>query len=283
MDTDLLKTFLEVNRTRHFGRAAENLFLTPSAVSARVRLLEEQLAVALFIRERNNLRLTPSGERLLGHARQLLATWERARQDVALGEGQLDPLTVAAIPGLWDSLLGHWLAALRRAVPRLALRAESLGTDALLLALRRGRIDLGLLFEPPLVPGLALREVATLELILVADRPLERTAEALAHDYVLIDWGVAFNERHAALFPDCPAAAARLSTARLALGLLEQGGGAAYLARPMVEEALAAGRLFAVTDAPAITLPVFAVHPGDGDKQHHIDAALALVHGTPRT
>lgn len=100
MDTDLLKTFIEVNRTRHFGRAADNLFVTPSAVSARIRLLEEQLGVRLFVRERNKLRPTPSGERLLGHARQLLATWERARQDVALGAQQADELALGAIPGL---------------------------------------------------------------------------------------------------------------------------------------------------------------------------------------
>ena len=41
MDIDLLRTFLEVYRTRHFGRTAENLYLTQSAVSARIRLLEE--------------------------------------------------------------------------------------------------------------------------------------------------------------------------------------------------------------------------------------------------
>ena len=43
MDIDLLKTFLEVNKTRHFGRAADNLYLTPAAVSARVRQLEQIL------------------------------------------------------------------------------------------------------------------------------------------------------------------------------------------------------------------------------------------------
>jgi len=37
VDIELLKTFLEVNRTRHFGKAAEHLFLTQSAVSARIR------------------------------------------------------------------------------------------------------------------------------------------------------------------------------------------------------------------------------------------------------
>ncbi len=45
MDTELLKTFLEVSRTRHFGRAAESLYLTQSAVSFRIRQLENQLGV----------------------------------------------------------------------------------------------------------------------------------------------------------------------------------------------------------------------------------------------
>ena len=49
MDTELLKTFLEVSRTRHFGRAAESLYLTQSAVSFRIRQLENQLGVNLFI------------------------------------------------------------------------------------------------------------------------------------------------------------------------------------------------------------------------------------------
>ena len=48
MDTELLKTFLEVSRTRHFGRAAESLYLTQSAVSFRIRQLENQLGVNLF-------------------------------------------------------------------------------------------------------------------------------------------------------------------------------------------------------------------------------------------
>lgn len=62
MDTELLKTFLEVSRTRHFGRAAEALYLTQSAVSFRIRQLENQLGVNLFTRHRNNIRLTTAGK-----------------------------------------------------------------------------------------------------------------------------------------------------------------------------------------------------------------------------
>ena len=42
MDTELLKTFLEVQKTRHFGNAADNLYLTQSAVSFRIRQLEQE-------------------------------------------------------------------------------------------------------------------------------------------------------------------------------------------------------------------------------------------------
>ena len=68
MDTELLKTFLEVGHTRHFGKAAENLYLTPSAVSFRIKQLESLLGVELFSRHRNNIQITPAGERMLPYA-----------------------------------------------------------------------------------------------------------------------------------------------------------------------------------------------------------------------
>lgn len=71
MDTEHLRTFLEVARTRHFGKAAENLFVTQSAVSARIKLLESTLGTELFTRKRNNLQLTAQGKRLLSHAENI--------------------------------------------------------------------------------------------------------------------------------------------------------------------------------------------------------------------
>ena len=82
MDIGLLKTFLEVNRTRHFGHAADNLYLTQSAVSARIRLLEQSVGVPLFTRTRNNIELTPAGQKLLKHAENILTAWNRARQEI---------------------------------------------------------------------------------------------------------------------------------------------------------------------------------------------------------
>ena len=109
MDIDLLKTFLEVHRTRHFGKAAENLYLSQSAISARIRLLEDQVGAALFTRDRNDIRLTPIGRKLLSHAESIVTAWNRARHEVSLGGDAEQSLVIGGTPSLWDILLQDWL------------------------------------------------------------------------------------------------------------------------------------------------------------------------------
>ncbi|MSE17053.1 HTH-type transcriptional regulator HdfR, partial [Pantoea agglomerans] len=111
MDTELLKTFLEVSRTRHFGRAAEALYLTQSAVSFRIRQLENQLGVNLFTRHRNNIRLTAAGERLLPYAESLMSTWMMAKKEVSHTQ-QHHELSIGASASLWEAYLTPWLQTL---------------------------------------------------------------------------------------------------------------------------------------------------------------------------
>ena len=106
MDTELLKTFLEVSRTRHFGRAAEALYLTQSAVSFRIRQLENQLGVNLFTRHRNNIRLTAAGEKLLPYAETLMNTWQAARKEVA-NTSRHNEFSIGASASLWECAFFH--------------------------------------------------------------------------------------------------------------------------------------------------------------------------------
>ena len=120
MDIELLRTFLEVNRTRHFSQAAAALNLTQAAVSARIKQLESLLDVSLFDRNRREVKLTPEGHRLRRHAERLLADWRKARQEVTAG-GAKHQLSVSSSPRLWDILLHRWLIDLRRNEPELAI------------------------------------------------------------------------------------------------------------------------------------------------------------------
>ncbi|MCG8609865.1 MAG: LysR family transcriptional regulator, partial [Pseudomonadales bacterium] len=202
MDTELLKTFLEVNSTRHFGKAAENLYLTQAAVSARIKQLESTLGVPLFTRHRNNLQLTATGEKLISHAETILMAWERARQDVSLKQDQQYVFTMGATTGLWDLLLQYVLDVLHQGHDDLALRAEVHSQAILVRHLMERTIDFALLYDPAKIGDLSSVPVVRTDLILVSTRQDESIESAINRKFVAVDWGLSFNVSFTQLFPD---------------------------------------------------------------------------------
>ena len=85
MDVHLreLRYFVAVAEHLHFGRAAEDLFVSQPALSKQIRALESQLRTSLFHRDRRGVRLTASGDALLPAARSVLAEWRSAEAAVA--------------------------------------------------------------------------------------------------------------------------------------------------------------------------------------------------------
>ncbi len=278
MDIALLKTFIEVNRTRHFGRAADNLFLTQSAVSARIRLLEETLGVQLFTRDRNNIQLTPGGARFLKHAESIVNAWTQACQDTTLQDERMQPLSVGAMVSLWDILLQDWIEELCAAHPDVALRAEAFSAETLIRRILDGGLDVGFMFDPPQLAELLVEELGAVGLRLVATRPGLDAATAVGQpDYVMVDWGTSFAIAHAREFPDIPAPSVHMGLGRMALSFILARGGAAYLAEPMMEPYLADRKLYTVADAPRIERQCFAVYPRGAVRRPILEEAVALV------
>ena len=277
MDIDLLRTFLEVHRTRHFGRAAENLFLSQSAISARIRHLEDQVGAPLFTRDRNDIRLTAVGKRLLPHAESIVTAWHRARQEVTLGADMEQSLSVAGTPSMWDILMQDWLLKIYREMPDVALTADVAGPNELLRRLLDGTIDMALTFESPQVVRLNVVELKSIPLVLISSDEGIDAAKALEENYLLVDWGTSFLTTHARNFKDCPSPRLRIGLGRIAYDFLLNEGGSAYLAEPMVRKDLDDERLFLVKDAPVIERSVYAVYPERSDNSDAIKRALALL------
>ena len=263
MDLDLLKTFLEVSRTRHFGQAAENLFLTQSAVSARMRLLEQIVGIPLLSRIRGNIQPTPAGHKLLRHSEQIIDAWNRARLDISVEEVSMVPLTIGAVPNIWDSVLQEWVHVLRKEIPRLSITAEIHPSQALSQRLQQGTIDVAFTFETAPVATMEARELGVVPLVMVSTKPDLTLDNAMQSDYVLVDWGQAFATAHTRHYPDAPAALARFSLGNQAYEFLMACGGTAYLAEPMVEADLKAGKLHRVANAVEMSRVAYAIfNPG---------------------
>lgn len=76
--TRALRTFEAAGRHLNFTRAAEEVGLTPAAVSYQIKEIEEQLGVVLFTRSSRRIQLTPAGAVLLEAAADALGTLHRA-------------------------------------------------------------------------------------------------------------------------------------------------------------------------------------------------------------
>lgn len=179
MELRQLEYFVAVARHRHFGRAAEAVYVTQPALSQQIRRLEAELGLALLKRTSRGVELTPAGEDLLAHAETILG-------EVATARGAMDEhagvvrgaVRVAATTA--DALgLPEILAAFHREHPgvRLALRHAS-PTEVLEL-LRRGAVDLAVLSlggEP--VEGLDVTPLAEepLRAITAPDEPFPAVA-----------------------------------------------------------------------------------------------------------
>ena len=277
MDIESLRTFLAVVRTRHFGKAAEELCVTQSAVSARIRQLEQTLGLALFTRQRNNIQLTPEGGRLRKHAETIVQVWIRARQETGLRAEFNRGLVVGAMWDLWETLLRDWVTTLRRDMPDTALQVEAGTADLLIRKLVEGVIDLAVLFEPPQLLELELRELGYINLVLASTQRGQTLGQVFESGYIMVDWGVAFAHDHARHFPDMPAAVLHVNLGALALRHLQHSQGSAYLPEQLLTTANSPHRLYRVSHAPCIERPVFAVYRSGSDREDSIRQALSLL------
>ncbi|MEJ2045628.1 MAG: LysR family transcriptional regulator [Reinekea sp.] len=270
MNSDLLRTFLEVAKTRHFGYAAENLYLTQSAVSSRIRQLESSLGVRLFTRQRNNILLTLAGERLLPHAENILAAWQLTMQEVGIPKQQNLQLSIGGTSNLWDTYLQALLPELSAQFPNLYLRTEINQSQYLMRALLGGRLDICVTLDSHTNIELESDRIGALELVMVCNEA-EQTLEDIPRlGYVFVDWGTAFNLQQARLFSEPIAPILHTAQSHIALEFILRHRGAAYLPGSLVEPFVKEGTLFEVNNTAPITQDVQLIYPKS------VDSSLSL-------
>ncbi|MFT5704820.1 MAG: DNA-binding transcriptional LysR family regulator [Shewanella sp.] len=262
MDVKVFKTFLEVAKTRHFGRAAENLYITQAAVSARIKQLESFFGQTLFIRDRNSIKLTSSGERLIVHAEVMVGTLERAKNELALADNKTLQLTLAGTPNIWDAYLQQCLSEVAEAFCGYGFQAEVLSRELLNRHLLERTLDMAFAFEPLKCDEIISKKIANISLELVSTSHCS-VDEALSQRYVYVDWGTRFSSEHAERHSQNSAPYLRTSTGGIALDFILQKGGAAYLPNSITAPYLATQQLYHVQESEPWDRPVYLCYRRD--------------------
>lgn len=248
MDLNLARTFTTVLYSGSFVLAAERLCVSQTTVTARIKNLEEQLGVQLFVRSATGVSLTPAGERFVPHARQLLATWQDALQQVP-GSQLSQPMRLAAETSLWQPWLGRWLRLLNQQLPDVHFSVELGNSHELLDRLENGQLDALLSHQVRYRPDLRVQLLMEESLILVSHA---QQPEPQMH----IDWGEDFCQQFEQAFPGWQARFAT-SVGPVGLQLLVEQGGTGYFRCRVVQPWLDSGQLVRVAGAPEFSLPIY--------------------------
>ncbi|HHW1978907.1 TPA: LysR family transcriptional regulator NmoR [Pseudomonas aeruginosa] len=148
MDLSSLEIFRAVAHEASVTRAAQQLQRAQSNVTTRIRQLEEDLGVELFLRDGKRMSLTERGSEFLAYAEQLLALADEARQSMHPAEpggrlrlGSMESTAASRLPAL--------LASYHKACPRVALEVSTGTSRALFDGVRARRLDFALVAAGP--------------------------------------------------------------------------------------------------------------------------------------
>ncbi len=277
MNIDQVKTVLELNRTRHFKKTAQALFVTQSTISARLQSLEEELDCKLFERTSRTIEITPAGEKFIGHAQSMLALWRRAKQEIHSEADESFRIAVGGLFITWDIFVSEWLERLQLDFPNLSLTAESHDHSYLLRQLLDGALDLIFIYEPPQLTDVTFSKVIDLELTLVSDKPNQNLSEALEHNYTLVNWGEQFLMDHNRALSGYSLPQKRVNQARIALNFIQSSGGSAFLPLQMVGQHIQEKQLFKVKGVKSFPLRIYAVYLKSGSNAGFVERALKYL------
>ena len=121
MELAQIRMFKTVAEEGSIARAAEKLFCVPSNITARIKALEAELGVALFVRQGRGLRISPAGQTFLAYAQKILALTAEAKRAVDPSAEPSGPLRIGAIESSATGRLPRLLAKFHKRFPQVAL------------------------------------------------------------------------------------------------------------------------------------------------------------------
>lgn len=168
MDYDQILSFLEVAKLQSFSRAAEKIYRTQPAISAQVRLLEQECGERLFDRSGKKVQLTPAGEILQGYAQKIVELHREALQAVAeLNHTARGKLMIGANEATCLYVLPKTFARFKQSYPLVQISIYRNFSHKILQKVQEGAVEIGVVTLPVTATNLEVIPVSKDEIQVV--------------------------------------------------------------------------------------------------------------------
>ncbi|OUS22855.1 LysR family transcriptional regulator ['Osedax' symbiont bacterium Rs2_46_30_T18] len=176
MDTNTLNAFIAVAEKGSFSLAAQQLFITQSAISKRIALLEQQLGKKLFDRIGRQVNLTSAGQALLPCAEKILMSFDDARTVIDNLDSQINgTLSLASSHHIGLHRLPKVLRQYSQRYPQVQLNLSFGESETAYQGVVKGHLELALITLAPLPdPAISATKVWTdhMQFVVATDHPL---------------------------------------------------------------------------------------------------------------
>lgn len=194
MDLSDLHIFKTVAEEGGIARAATKLHRVPSNISTRVKQLEQSVGAQLFVRDKQRLFLSPSGEHLLGYADKLLRLSAEALGAVSKAPPR-GLLRLGSLESTAASRLPRVLATYHQAYPEVRVELITGTNDALTAALLERRVEAAFVGEVPSSKEVVAERLFRERLVIIASldhSPIRRPQDVDGDSVIAFPSGCAY-------------------------------------------------------------------------------------------
>ncbi len=244
-----LSYLVELDAQRHFGRAAANLGVGQSTLSAGIAELERLVGVALVERTKRSVRFTDLGEAFVARARPVVEASVALTEFAAAASKPLTgALHLGIIPTIAPFLLPRVLGKLRREFPELTLSIREATSAAACAALHRGALDCVLLALPYDCGRVEVAEVMSDPLLLGVPEGSDTGAPPDPATLLMLEDGHCLNEHGltACGIPRRHDPAMVATSIHTLVEMVDAGLGSTFLPKLAIDAGLTAGRRMVV-------------------------------------
>lgn len=286
-----VEAFLTVAERRSVSAAAAVLYVTQPALTTRIKNLERELGIELFVRTPRGMRLTAEGRAFRPHAQRAVQSLAEGRELLReLGEGRVGELLVGAAPAISTYVLPLVLGRFQALFPNVHLIVRTGHSEEVLELVLREQVQIGLVRELP-HPAVTSVPLYDDEIVLVV-HPGHRFAEASsikvqelgAERLILFDRTSSYFVLTSAFFREAgvvPRGVMELDNVDATKKMVEHGLGIAFLPYTAVRAELAAATLreVGIVGYEPVRRQIVALRRRDAVvPEDLVDALLAAVH-----
>ncbi len=251
MNLTAVQTFLSIVDTGSLVRASQEMHVTQSTVTARLKALEEALGQQLLNRQKSGTTLTPAGTKFLRYARTMTGLWRQAKYETALPAGLASVCTFGSDRELWHGPGRAFFNGVVSGRDDMAVAVRQGSGAELETWLAEGMVDVILTYDQVARGAQTVHPLPPEELVLYSDRP--NTPMDNDPLYIFVDHGAAYRQQHDEFYHDAGVARISFDSSWWALQHMLEHGGSAYLPKALAAPYATKMQLHVTSEAPVFT------------------------------